>query len=71
MARPGSRPVTEADIIGALKDSIANFKVPKALFVVDELPRNAMGKVRKNILRDRYKDSFARLRTAPQQGIGS
>ena len=33
-------------LIAALKSKIANFKVPKQLFVVDELPRNAMGKVR-------------------------
>ena len=35
-------------MIAALKASIANFKVPKRVFVVDELPRNAMGKVQKN-----------------------
>ena len=38
----------------ALKSRIANFKVPKAIFVAAELPRNAMGKVQKNVLRDRY-----------------
>ena len=38
----------------ALKAKIANFKVPKAIFVVAELPRNAMGKVQKNVLRERY-----------------
>jgi malonyl-CoA/methylmalonyl-CoA synthetase len=45
-------------IISALKERIANYKVPKRVFVVDELPRNAMGKVQKNTLRDRYKDTF-------------
>ena len=35
-------------IVAALKAKIANFKVPKRCFVVDELPRNAMGKVQKN-----------------------
>jgi malonyl-CoA/methylmalonyl-CoA synthetase len=37
-----------------LKARIANFKVPKAIFVAPELPRNAMGKVQKNVLRDRF-----------------
>jgi malonyl-CoA/methylmalonyl-CoA synthetase len=38
---------------------MANFKVPKALFVVPELPRNAMGKVQKNLLRQDHADEFA------------
>ncbi len=46
--------------IGAeLKCRIANFKVPKAVFVVDDLPRNAMGKVQKNLLREQHKGLFA------------
>jgi malonyl-CoA/methylmalonyl-CoA synthetase len=51
---PGAAP-TEPDLIAALKGKLANFKVPKRVHVVDELPRNAMGKVQKNLLRDRYK----------------
>ena len=43
----------------ALKSRIANFKVPKAIFVVAELPRNAMGKVQKNTLRERHATLFA------------
>jgi malonyl-CoA/methylmalonyl-CoA synthetase len=43
--------------IGAeLKSKIANFKVPKAVFVVDDLPRNAMGKIQKAVLRERFSD---------------
>ena len=42
----------------ALKRSIANFKVPKRCFVVDELPRNTMGKVQKNLLREQHKGLF-------------
>lgn len=41
-------------IIAALKSKLANFKIPKRCFVVSELPRNAMGKVQKNLLREQY-----------------
>ena len=50
----GSRP-SEAELIAALKGKLANFKVPKRVHVVEELPRNTMGKVQKNVLRERYK----------------
>jgi len=46
--------LTEASIISAIKGRLANFKVPKWVYLVDELPRNAMGKVQKNILRQQY-----------------
>ena len=46
--------LTEAAIIAALKTEIASFKVPKRVHFVDDLPRNSMGKVQKNVLRDRY-----------------
>lgn len=41
-------------IIAAVKDQLAGFKVPKRVFVADELPRNAMGKVQKSRLREMY-----------------
>jgi malonyl-CoA/methylmalonyl-CoA synthetase len=47
-------------IAAALKTQIANFKVPKLVDVVPDLPRNAMGKVQKNLLRDKHKGLFAR-----------
>jgi malonyl-CoA/methylmalonyl-CoA synthetase len=43
-----------AAIVAALKATLANFKIPKRCHVVAELPRNAMGKVQKNLLRERY-----------------
>lgn len=43
-----------AQILGLLKASMANYKVPKQCFVVPELPRNVMGKVQKNLLRAQY-----------------
>ena len=41
-----------AALLQALKTQLANFKVPKQCVVLQELPRNAMGKVQKNVLRD-------------------
>lgn len=55
--KPGAA-LEEARIIAQLKEKIANYKVPKRVFVVDELPRNAMGKVQKNVLRERYGKTF-------------
>jgi malonyl-CoA/methylmalonyl-CoA synthetase len=55
------RPGTALDaqgIVGALKGRIASFKVPKRVFVVDDLPRNAMGKVQKNLLREQHRGLF-------------
>jgi malonyl-CoA/methylmalonyl-CoA synthetase len=49
--------LTETGIIAALKAEIASFKVPKRVHFVDDLPRNSMGKVQKNVLRDRYDPS--------------
>jgi malonyl-CoA/methylmalonyl-CoA synthetase len=57
IAKPGAR--LDADqIIASLKARLANFKIPKRCFVVDELPRNTMGKVQKNLLRDQHKTLF-------------
>jgi malonyl-CoA/methylmalonyl-CoA synthetase len=46
--------VDETSVLQALEGRLAKFKMPKRVIVVDELPRNAMGKVQKNILRDTY-----------------
>ena len=56
--KPGAQ-LDAAAIVADLKSRIANFKVPKHLFVVDDLPRNAMGKVQKNLLREQHKGLFA------------
>ncbi|MFZ2296557.1 MAG: malonyl-CoA synthase [Polaromonas sp.] len=45
-------------IVAELKSKLANFKIPKQCFLVSELPRNTMGKVQKNLLRDQYKALF-------------
>ena len=48
--------VSESDIIEACRKDLANFKVPKRVVFVDELPRNTMAKVQKNVLRETYGD---------------
>ncbi len=55
VARAGEEAPTESEVIAALKGKLANFKVPKRVYLVDDLPRNTMGKVQKNVLRDRLK----------------
>ena len=52
--------VSEASVLNALDGRLAKFKMPKRVFVVDELPRNTMGKVQKNVLRDTYRDIYAK-----------
>ncbi len=47
--------VDPTQVIATLKAMLANFKVPKRCVVVPELPRNAMGKVQKNLLREQYR----------------
>jgi malonyl-CoA/methylmalonyl-CoA synthetase len=54
----------EAAIIAELKERLAGFKVPKRVFFVDSLPRNAMSKVQKNVLRQTYADAFTPPRTS-------
>lgn len=58
IAKPGAQLNPDA-IVAGLKAQLANFKIPKKCFVVPELPRNTMGKVQKNLLRDQYKGLFA------------
>ena len=44
----------EENIINDKKVQMAVIKVPKQIYFTKELPRNAMGKVQKNLLRDKY-----------------
>lgn len=57
IAKPGATLNADA-IVAQLKSQLANFKIPKKCFVVAELPRNTMGKVQKNLLREQYKGLF-------------
>ena len=63
VVQPGAT-LTQSDVLAALEGRLARFKWPRAFHFVDELPRNAMGKVQKALLRDRLKDH-----PAPVQGI--
>ena len=58
VARPGATPVP-AEVIAELRSTIAHFKVPKHVRLVDALPRNAMGKVQKKLLREELAALFA------------
>lgn len=51
--------LSENDIVSGFSSQLAKFKHPKHVAIVNELPRNTMGKVQKNVLRERYKDQFA------------
>ena len=50
--------LNEDQVTAHAKDRLAGYKAPKHVALVDELPRNTMGKVQKNLLREEYKDLF-------------
>ena len=50
----GPDAISEKDVLAALDGRLARFKQPKRVLFMDELPRNTMGKVQKNLLRDRF-----------------
>src|SRR3989440_619076 len=54
--------IDETSVLKALDGRLAKFKMPKRVFIVDDLPRNAMGKVQKNILRDMYSDIYTKAK---------
>ncbi len=56
--KPGAS-LDAGEILASLKSKLANFKIPKQCFVVGELPRNAMGKVQKTLLREQHKNLFS------------
>ncbi len=58
----GARPDVEA-LQTALEDTLARFKQPRRIFAIDALPRNTMGKVQKNVLRERHAETFTTVAT--------
>jgi malonyl-CoA/methylmalonyl-CoA synthetase len=55
---PREAPWNESEILAALKSRLAGYKCPKRVLFVSELPRNTMGKVQKNLLREQYQDLY-------------
>lgn len=51
---------SEDGVLSALDGRLARFKQPRRVLFIDELPRNTMGKVQKNLLRDRFADLYRR-----------
>ncbi len=51
--------VTETALRDQMRDRLAAYKIPKRIIIADDLPRNAMGKVQKNSLRDQWADLFS------------
>lgn len=64
--KPGAA-VSERSILDALTGRLAKFKLPKCVVFADQLPRNAMGKVQKNLLRAAYLDLYASHASAPRR----
>jgi malonyl-CoA/methylmalonyl-CoA synthetase len=58
VVREAGASISERDILTAIGARLAKFKQPKRILFVDSLPRNTMGKVQKNMLRDAYKDLY-------------
>ena len=56
---PENEEVSERSVAAGLDGQLARFKQPKRVINIGELPRNAMGKVQKNELRERFADLFA------------
>jgi malonyl-CoA/methylmalonyl-CoA synthetase len=54
----GSRPLDEATVLAGIADRLARYKQPRRVLFADALPRNAMGKVEKPVLRERFARTY-------------
>ncbi len=59
VVRDKAADLSEAMVVASLEKRLAKFKQPKRVIFVDDLPRNAMGKVQKNVLRDQFGSLYA------------
>ena len=66
VVRSKGEAIDEEAILTALGGRLAKFKLPKRVVFVDDLPRNAMGKVQKNVLREMFVDLYGRPRGPPR-----
>jgi malonyl-CoA/methylmalonyl-CoA synthetase len=64
VVRTAGSEINEQTILAAVDGRLARFKQPKRILFVDDLPRNAMGKVQKNVLRDRYAELYGAVRAS-------
>ncbi len=56
--KPGES-LDESEVLAAIKaGSLAGFKAPKAIIVVDELPKTSTGKIQKNVVRKQFADFY-------------
>jgi malonyl-CoA/methylmalonyl-CoA synthetase len=58
VVRAGDAVIEEAEVHDRLKERLAGYKLPKRVLFVADLPRNAMGKVQKNLLREAWRDLY-------------
>jgi malonyl-CoA/methylmalonyl-CoA synthetase len=61
VVRSGKASLTEKDVLGRLEERLAKFKLPTQVIFVDDLPRNTMGKVQKNVLRECYATLYSQV----------
>jgi malonyl-CoA/methylmalonyl-CoA synthetase len=61
IVRSVDAPLTEKDVLERLEERLAKFKLPKQVIFVDDLPRNTMGKVQKNVLRECYATLYSQV----------
>jgi malonyl-CoA/methylmalonyl-CoA synthetase len=65
VVREAGATIGERDVLEAIGDRLARFKQPKRVLFVDSLPRNTMGKVQKNLLREAYRGLYAPAPSSP------
>ena len=55
--KPGSS-IDEGELIAKVGTHIDPYKAPKAIIVVDELPKTSTGKIQQNVVRDRFSGHY-------------
>ena len=64
VVREADADLDERAVLQAIATRLAKFKQPKRVLFVDDLPRNTMGKVQKNILRESYRNLYGKQRVS-------